>query len=89
MDSIPVGRQIAALAGDEGSSKIIVHALNFNDRPALVFENDAKVKVKLIKLDDSDNPLPGAVFNIIKDGQIVGTEAEAVTVTVPPPLIVA
>ena len=42
---------------------------------ALVFENDAKVKVKLIKLDDSDNPLPGAVFNIVKDGQIIGTEA--------------
>ena len=42
---------------------------------ALVFENDAKVKVKLIKLDDSGNPLPGAVFNIIKDGQIIGTEA--------------
>ena len=42
---------------------------------ALVFENDAKVKVKLIKLDDSGNPLPGAVFNIFKDGQIVGTEA--------------
>ena len=42
---------------------------------ALVFENDAKVKIKLVKLDDSDNPLPGAVFNIIKDGQIVGTEA--------------
>jgi uncharacterized surface anchored protein len=42
---------------------------------ALVFENDAKVKVKLIKLDDSDNPLPGAVFNIMKDGQIIGTEA--------------
>ena len=41
---------------------------------ALVFENDAKVKVKLIKLDDSGNPLPGAVFNIVKDGQIVGTE---------------
>lgn len=42
---------------------------------ALVFENDAKVKVKLIKKDDSDNPLPGAVFNIIKDGQVIGTEA--------------
>ncbi len=42
---------------------------------ALVFENDAKIRVKLIKLDDSDNPLPGAVFNIIKDGQIIGTEA--------------
>ena len=42
---------------------------------ALVFENDAKVKIRLIKKDDSDNPLPGAVFNIIKDGQIIGTEA--------------
>ena len=42
---------------------------------ALVFENDAKVKIRLIKLDDSDNPLPGAVFNIVKDGQIIGTEA--------------
>ena len=42
---------------------------------ALVFENDAKVKVKLIKLDDSNDPLPGAVFNIVKDGQIIGTEA--------------
>nr|WP_325217513.1 SpaA isopeptide-forming pilin-related protein [uncultured Oscillibacter sp.] len=42
---------------------------------SLIFENDAKVKVKLIKLDDSNNPLPGAVFNILRDGQIVGTEA--------------
>lgn len=41
---------------------------------ALVFENDAKVKVRLIKLDDSGNPLPGAVFNIVRDGQIIGTE---------------
>ena len=41
---------------------------------ALIFENDAKVKVKLIKLDDSGNPLPGAVFNILKDGQIIGSE---------------
>ncbi|WP_300448765.1 collagen binding domain-containing protein, partial [uncultured Oscillibacter sp.] len=42
---------------------------------ALVFENDAKVKLQLKKLDDSNNPLPGAVFNILKDGQIIGTEA--------------
>ena len=42
---------------------------------SLIFENDSKVKIQLIKLDDSNNPLPGAVFNIIKDGQIVGTEA--------------
>ena len=41
---------------------------------SLIFENDAKVKVRLVKLDDSNNPLPGAVFNIVKDGQIVGTE---------------
>ena len=41
---------------------------------SLVFENDAKVKVCLIKLDDSDTPLPGAVFNIVKDGQIIATE---------------
>nr|WP_325205310.1 SpaA isopeptide-forming pilin-related protein [uncultured Oscillibacter sp.] len=42
---------------------------------SLIFENDSKVKVRLIKLDDSNNPLPGAVFNILKDGQIIGTEA--------------
>ena len=42
---------------------------------SLVFENDAKVKIQLIKLDDSDRPLSGAVFNILKDGQLVGTEA--------------
>ena len=42
---------------------------------SLIFENDAKVKVRLIKLDDSGNPLPGAVFNIIRDGQIIGAEA--------------
>ena len=41
---------------------------------SLIFENDAKVKVRLVKLDDSNHPLPGAVFNIVKDGQIVGTE---------------
>ncbi|WP_299967138.1 SpaA isopeptide-forming pilin-related protein [uncultured Oscillibacter sp.] len=42
---------------------------------SLIFENDSKVKVKLMKLDDSNNPLSGAVFNILKDGQIIGTEA--------------
>lgn len=42
---------------------------------SLIFENDAKVKVQLIKLDDSDRPLAGAVFNVVKDGQIIATEA--------------
>ena len=41
---------------------------------SLVFENDSKVKVQLLKKDDSGNPLPGAVFNILKDGQIISTE---------------
>lgn len=42
---------------------------------ALVFENDAKVKIQLIKKDEGDNPQSGAVFNIIKDGQVIGSEA--------------
>ena len=41
---------------------------------SLVFENDAKVKLELLKLDESNEPLPGAVFNIVKDGQIIATE---------------
>ena len=40
----------------------------------LVFENDAKVKIRLLKLDDSDRPLAGAVFHVVKDGQIIATE---------------
>lgn len=42
---------------------------------ALVFENDARVKIRLLKKDDSDKPLAGAVFNVIKDGQIIASEA--------------
>ena len=41
----------------------------------LIFEDDAKVKVQLIKLDDSKKPIEGAVFNVVKDGQIIATEA--------------
>ena len=40
----------------------------------LVFENDAKVKIQLIKLNDANSPLPGAVFHILRDGQLIGTE---------------
>ena len=40
----------------------------------LVFQNDSKVRVQLEKLDESDNPLPGAVFHILRNGQLVGTE---------------
>lgn len=52
---------------------------------ALVFENDARVKVELFKLDESESPLSGAVFNIIRDGQVIGSEATdaAGRITVP------
>lgn len=42
---------------------------------SLVFENDAKVKVQLVKKDPDGKLLPNAVFNILKDGQIIGTQA--------------
>ena len=41
---------------------------------SLVFENDSKVKVQLKKVDESNHPLPGAVFVILRDGQMIGTE---------------
>ena len=41
---------------------------------SLIFENDAKVKVRLIKLTDANSPLPGAVFHVLRDGQLIGTE---------------
>ena len=52
---------------------------------SLVFENDAKVKLRLEKKDDSGNPLPDVIFNILRDGQVIGTEATdaAGTITVP------
>ena len=52
---------------------------------ALVFENDARVKVELLKLDESESPLSGAVFNIIRDGQVIGSEVTdaAGRITVP------
>lgn len=52
---------------------------------SLIFENDARVKIELLKLDDSENPLEGAVFNIFQDWQLIGTEATGPdgTITVP------
>ena len=81
-DSMPTGSYVAEeMTPPEGYTKSqdqnkIKQSFVWDGKTdvSLIFENDAKVKVKLIKLDDSDNPLPGAVFNIVKDGQIVGTE---------------
>lgn len=41
---------------------------------SLVFENDAKFKLELLKLDESNDPLPGAVFHVLKDGQLIAAE---------------
>lgn len=82
-DTMPVGsysaEEITPPKGytkntDQSKVKQSFHWNGKND-VTLVFENDSKVKVQLLKLDDSNNPLPGAVFNIIKDGQIIGTKA--------------
>ena len=39
---------------------------------SLVFENSAKVKVQLVKVDESNNPVSGCVFVILRDGQVIG-----------------
>ncbi|WP_295751299.1 SpaA isopeptide-forming pilin-related protein, partial [uncultured Oscillibacter sp.] len=82
-DSMPIGSYVAEeMTPPEGYTKSpdqnkVKQSFHWDGKSdvSLVFENDSKVKIQLIKLDDSNNPLPGAVFNILKDGQIIGTEA--------------
>ena len=82
-DSMPIGSYVAEeMTPPEGYTKSpdqnkVKQSFYWNgkDDVSLIFENDSKVKIKLLKLDDSNKPLPGAVFNILKDGQIIGTEA--------------
>ena len=82
-DSMPIGSYVAEeMTPPEGYTKSpdqskVKQSFHWDGKSdvSLVFENDSKVKVQLIKLDDSNNPLPGAVFNILKDGQIISTEA--------------
>ena len=82
-DSMPIGSYVAEeMTPPEGYTKSpdqnkVKQNFHWDGKSdvSLVFENDSKVKIQLIKLDDSNNPLPGAVFNILKDGQIIGTEA--------------
>ncbi len=40
---------------------------------SLIFENSSKVKVMLKKVDESGSPLAGAIFVILRDGQVIGT----------------
>ncbi len=41
---------------------------------SLVFENSSKVKVVLKKVDESNNPVAGAIFLVLRDGQVISTE---------------
>ena len=41
---------------------------------SLIFENSSKVKVMLKKVDESGSPLAGAIFIVLRDGQIISTE---------------
>ena len=81
-DTMPIGSYIAeevtppngySLSKDAGKVRQEFHWDGKTD-VSLVFENDAKVKVRLIKLTDANAPLSGAVFHILRDGQLIGTE---------------
>lgn len=82
-DTMPIGSYIAeevtppngySLSKDAGKVRQEFYWDGKTD-VSLVFENDAKVKIQLIKLTDVNVPLPGAVFHVLRDGQLIGTEA--------------
>lgn len=81
-DTMPIGSYIAeevtppngySLSKDAGKVRQEFYWDGKRD-VSLVFENDAKVKIQLIKLTDANAPLPGTVFHILRDGQLIGTE---------------
>ena len=81
-DTMPIGSYVAeeitppngySLSKDAGKVRQEFYWDGKTD-VSLVFENDAKVKVRLIKLTDANAPLPGAVFHVLRDGQLIGTE---------------
>ena len=81
-DTMPIGSYVAeevtppngySLSKDAGKVRQEFHWDGKTD-VSLVFENDAKVKIQLIKLNDANSPLSGAVFHVLRDGQLIGTE---------------
>ena len=93
-DTMPIGSYVAeevtspngySLSKDAGKVRQEFYWDGKTD-VSLVFENDAKVKIQLIKLNDANSPLPGAVFHVLRDGQLIGTEATDASgkITVPP-----
>ena len=82
-DTMPIGSYVAeevtppngySLSKDAGKVRQEFYWDGKTD-VSLVFVNDAKVKIQLIKLNDANAPLPGAVFHVLRDGQLIGTEA--------------
>ena len=90
-DTMPVGSYIAEEIGaPEGYILPSPHEKKefYWDKKSdvtLVFENDSKVKVQLLKKDESNNPLPGCLFTVIKNGQTLFSAVTdaAGTITVP------
>ena len=90
-DTMPVGSYVAEEIGaPEGYILPSPHEKkefywDKKNEVKLVFENDSKVKVQLLKKDESGNPLPGCLFTVIKNGQILfSAETDAAgTITVP------
>lgn len=81
-DTMPIGSYVAeemtppngySLSKDAGKVRQEFYWDGKTD-VSLVFENDAKVKIQLIKLNDANSPLSGAVFHVLRDGQLIGTE---------------
>ena len=81
-DTMPIGSYVAeemtppngySLSKDAGKVRQEFYWDGKRD-VSLVFENDAKVKIQLIKLNDANSPLSGAVFHVLRDGQLIGTE---------------
>lgn len=90
-DTMPVGSYVAEEIGaPEGYILPSPHEKKefYWDKKSdvtLVFENDSKVKVQLLKKDESNNPLPGCLFTVIKNGQTLFSAVTdaAGTITVP------
>lgn len=90
-DTMPVGSYVAEEIGaPEGYILPSPHEKkefywDKKNEVKLVFENDSKVKVQLLKKDESNNSLPGCLFTVIKNGQTLFSAVTdaAGTITVP------
>lgn len=90
-DTMPVGSYVAEEIGaPEGYILPSPHEKkefywDKKNEVKMVFENDSKVKVQLLKKDESNNPLPGCLFTVIKNGQTLFSAVTdaAGTITVP------